>query len=161
VRFDVAKLLHEQLALLGNSPEVTPAHQLEVDLPSTPTELYADPDQISQVFWNVARNALKAMAGGGKLTVSGAMDEEEFRLVFRDTGSGMSVEARTELFQPFSSFFDDGVGIGMAIVYRIVEDHGGDIQVNSELREGSTITIRLPRGRPRDAANRELRGETP
>lgn len=160
VRFDVAKLLHEQLALLGNSPELTSAHKLEVDIPTTPTELYADPDQISQVFWNVARNALKAMAGGGKLVISGMIRggttrHDDFHLTFRDTGTGMSAEERAELFQPFSSFFDDGVGIGMAIVYRIVEDHGGEIHVESELREGSTITIRLPRRLESEATGEE------
>ena len=124
VSFDVANLLREQLALLRNSPEVRDVHRLEAAMPNEPVLLIADPDQVSQVFWNIARNALKAMADGGVLRVTCAADGDRLTLAFADTGTGMSDQERAELFEPFSSFFDDGMGIGMAIVYRIVEQHG-------------------------------------
>lgn len=145
VRFDVAKLLREQTSLLRNSPEVTLAHDVVVEAAAGAIELEADPDQVSQVFWNIARNALKAMPGGGTLTVAVRDAGPDVVLTFTDTGSGMTDSERAELFQPFSSFFDDGVGLGMAIVYRIVEDHGGDIQVESQPGIGSRIIIALPR----------------
>jgi len=145
VRFDVADLIRQQMTLLGNSSEVTSVHRLEVHLPDGSADLVADPDQVSQVFWNVAGNALKAMPHGGTLGVEGRFEGEDFCLIFRDTGSGMSAKERTGLFEPFSSFFDGGVGIGMAIVDRIVEKHGGGIEVDSEPGEGSIITIRFPR----------------
>ena len=65
---------------------------------------------------------------------------------YRDTGSGMSEEQRTRLFQPFRSFFGHGTGIGMAIVYRIVHEHGGRIEVDSQLGAGTRIRVELPVG---------------
>ena len=61
-----------------------------------------------------------------------------------DTGRGMTEEQRTNLFHPFQSFFDGGTGIGMAIVYRIVQDHGGRLRVDSRPGAGTTITVELP-----------------
>jgi two-component system sensor histidine kinase PilS (NtrC family) len=71
-----------------------------------------------------------------------------------DTGRGMSEEQRTNLFHPFQSFFDGGTGIGMAIVYRIVQDHGGRLLVDSRPGGGTTITVELPRdeGAARESA---------
>ena len=145
VLFDVAELLREQTALLRNSPEVTANHKVDVQAQSSAIELEADPDQISQIFWNVARNAVKAMPSGGTLTVTIDSVGSDVVLTFADMGSGMTDQERAELFQPFSTFFDDGLGLGMAIVYRIVDDHGGDIQVDSEPGKGSEIVITLPR----------------
>ena len=80
---------------------------------------------MSQIFWNLARNSLRAMPDGGTLRVVGAARRRLVPLQVIDTGRGMSEEQRTNLFHPFQSFFDGGTGIGMAIVYRIVQDHGG------------------------------------
>jgi two-component system, NtrC family, sensor histidine kinase PilS len=145
VRFDVGALLAENFELLRNSPEVREGHRLDLVLDPPSVELYADPDQISQIFWNLARNALKAMPGGGRLTVSGEVADGVWRLRFADTGRGMPESQRANLFHPFQSFFDGGTGIGMAIVYRIVEEHGGRIEVESAPGRGTTITVELPR----------------
>ena len=72
--------------------------------------------------------------------------DSTYRLEFLDTGRGMSEEERRKLFQPFKSFFDGGTGIGMAIVYRIVQDHGGRLRVDSRPGAGTTITVELPAG---------------
>jgi signal transduction histidine kinase len=104
----------------------------------------ADPDQVSQIFWNLARNSLRAMPGGGTLTIVGRLDEEHYRMQVIDTGRGMTEEQRANLFHPFQSFFDGGTGIGMAIVYRIVQEHGGRLDVESRPGGGTTITVELP-----------------
>ena len=104
----------------------------------------ADPDQISQIFWNLARNALKAMPDGGTLRVAGKLAGDRYRLRFSDSGHGMAAEERANLFHPFKSFFDSGSGIGMAIVYRIVQEHQGKIRVDSRTGTGTTIAIELP-----------------
>ncbi|RMH22531.1 MAG: PAS domain S-box protein [Acidobacteria bacterium] len=143
-RFDVAAALAEHVELLEHSPEVKPEHRLVVDLDPPSVEIVADPDQISQVFWNLVRNALKAMPDGGTLTVAGRIWEDRYAIRVQDTGSGMNEEERANLFHPFKSFFDDGTGIGMAIVYRIVDEHGGEIVVDSEPGRGSAITVVLP-----------------
>lgn len=142
--FDIARLLAENFELLTNSDEVADHHRLHLDLDPPSSEMVADPDQVSQVFWNLARNALKAMPEGGDLHVAGYGDGSTYRLSFRDTGRGMSERQRANLFHPFQSFFDSGTGIGMAIVYRIVRDHGGDTRVESAPGEGTTITVELP-----------------
>ncbi len=144
VSFDIARLLAENVELLKNSEEVSDRHCLEVDFDPPSARLFADPDQVSQIFWNLARNALRAMPDGGVLRVAGRLQGDWYRLQVIDTGLGMSEEQRTNLFHPFQSFFDGGTGIGMAIVYRIVQDHGGRLRVASRPGAGTTITVELP-----------------
>lgn len=144
VRFAIAPLLEENVALLRNSNEVLPGHTIELELENTSTALDGDPDQISQIFWNLARNSLRAMPGGGQLRISGRRRGQEYLVAVSDTGRGMSESERANLFHPFQSFFDGGTGIGMAIVYRIVQDHQGRLEVQSRLGEGTTIQVLLP-----------------
>ncbi len=106
---------------------------------------------MSQIFWNLARNALRAMPDGGTLRVVGCQlfsggqsSGDWYRLQVIQTGRGMTEEQRTNLFHPFQSFFDGGTGIGMAIVYRIVQDHGGRVRVDSRPGAGTAITVELP-----------------
>ncbi len=146
-RFDIAALLRENMALLHNSPEVLPGHQLRLELEPPAAELVADPDQVTQIFWNLARNALRAMPDGGTLEVRGTLRKAVYRIEFRDTGRGMTDEQRAKLFQPFQSFFDAGTGIGMAIVYRIVQEHGGELAVDSAPGGGTCIAVSLPSAR--------------
>jgi two-component system sensor histidine kinase PilS (NtrC family) len=141
---DVAALLAEGVELLLNSEEVRPGHRLVADLVPDSVTLFADPDQIGQVFWNLARNAIQAMPDGGELRVVGRLDGDRYRIEFRDTGNGMTAEERERLFLPFKSFFGRSLGLGMPIVSRIVEMHGGEIRVDSQPGRGTTITVELP-----------------
>lgn len=159
VPFDVAELLREHVELLRNSAEKTEAHTLDLVLEPRHATVLADPDQISQIFWNLARNALRAMPDGGMLRIVGRVVGDNYRLAVQDEGQGMSEEERANLFHPFQSFFDDGTGIGMAIVYRIVEEHGGTLDVDSSEGVGTTITVKIPRGAVADAPDvQEARG---
>lgn len=142
--FDVARLLAENFELLKNSDEVSARHQLELALDPPSARLMADPDQVSQIFWNLTRNSLRAMPEAGTLRVVGRLTRESYCIEFIDTGRGMSEEQRANLFHPFQSFFDGGTGIGMAIVYRIVQDHGGRLHVESRPGAGTTISVELP-----------------
>jgi two-component system sensor histidine kinase PilS (NtrC family) len=148
VDFDVARLLAENFELLENSPEVRPDHRLELRLDPPSAHLVADPDGVSQIFWNLAKNALKAMPEGGRLRVTGALTGTgaagSYRITFSDTGHGMTEEERANLFHPFQSFFDSGSGLGMAIVYRIVQDLGGHLSVDSRPGRNTRITVELP-----------------
>src|SRR5690606_9937485 len=89
-RFDVARLLAENLELLRNSEEVTGRHRFSARFDPPSAFMIGDSDQISQVFWNLARNALRAMPGGGEIRLSGELSGESYLIEFRDTGSGMS-----------------------------------------------------------------------
>jgi two-component system sensor histidine kinase PilS (NtrC family) len=145
IPFDIAHLLAENFELLENSAEVSARHKLEIKLDPPTAHLLGDPDQVSQIFWNLARNALRAMPEGGTLRVVGSLGGQAYQFQVIDTGRGMSEEQRANLFHPFRSFFDGGTGIGMAIVYRIVQEHGGHLHVDSRPGGGTTITVELPR----------------
>jgi two-component system sensor histidine kinase PilS (NtrC family) len=142
--FDVAASLSETLDLLANSPELHAGHEIrrEIDPPSF--SLAGDADQIRQVFWNLARNAVAAMPKGGVLTVRTLIDDAAYHIVFHDSGRGMSHADLQRLFQPFRTNFPSGTGLGMAISYRIVQEHGGKIDVASREGEGTSITVTLP-----------------
>lgn len=142
---DLREPLRETFALLRHSPELLDGHRLEEDLPDEPLPALADVEGVRQVFWNLTRNALKAMPDGGTLraemhrTAPGSV-----RITFTDTGRGMTPSQVERLFEPFSSSTTGGTGLGLSIVYQIIRDHGGTINVRSREGHGTTITIELP-----------------
>ncbi len=141
---ELSAILSETVSLLRNSPEVGPDHAVIEEYPTEEVHYYGDPNQIRQIFWNLTRNALQAMPDGGELRV--ILEDEPGRGVtisFSDTGQGMSREQKDRLFEPFSSS-SGGTGLGMAIVYQLVSDHGGKILVDSEAGKGTRISIKLP-----------------
>ncbi|MCD6452014.1 MAG: PAS domain S-box protein [Acidobacteria bacterium] len=141
---DLTALLEETIALLKNSRELNEKHQILFDN-NQRMAYYCDPNQMKQVFWNLARNALKAMPDGGRLIIKmKKKGDEGLILSFKDEGVGMSEEERKDLFQPFKGSFEEGTGLGMAIVYRIVQNHRGRIDVQSRKGEGTEVTISLP-----------------
>lgn len=143
---DLREPLRETFALLRHSPEVVDGHSLEEDLPDAPLTTSVDAEGIRQVFWNLARNALKAMPEGGTLRAEmRPAGSQRVRITFSDTGRGMSPAQVERLFEPFSSSTMGGTGLGLSIVYQIIRDHGGTINVRSREGHGTTITIELPR----------------
>jgi two-component system, NtrC family, sensor histidine kinase PilS len=144
VEFDVAASLSETLDLLANSAELRKDHEIrrEIDPPSY--TIVGDGDQIRQVFWNIALNAFRAMPGGGVLAVRANANDGEYSIVFADNGRGMTDADQRRLFTPFRTNFPAGTGLGMAISYRIVQEHGGRIDVQSRVGEGTAITVALP-----------------
>jgi two-component system sensor histidine kinase PilS (NtrC family) len=144
VQFDVAASLSETLELFANSPELRTDHSIERDIDPPSFNLIGDADQIRQVFWNLARNAVQAMPTGGRLSVRTHVDDGAYNIVFSDSGRGMSEADLAKLFQPFRTNFPSGTGLGMAISYRIVQEHGGRIDVSSRQGSGTTITVSLP-----------------
>jgi two-component system sensor histidine kinase PilS (NtrC family) len=142
--FDVAVSLQETLELLSNSQELGPAHRIEWRIVPESFTINGDPDQIRQVFWNVAKNALQAMPEGGTLRVTASAAGREYRIIFEDEGRGMSEAELRFIFQPFRTRQPSGTGLGMAISYRIIQEHGGRIEVDSRPGSGTTITLALP-----------------
>jgi two-component system sensor histidine kinase PilS (NtrC family) len=144
VEFDVAASLTETLELLANSPELDERHEIRHDIVPPSYHIFGDADQMRQVFWNLARNAVQAMPKGGVLTVRTVVENGSYNIVFTDNGRGMSSADLQRLFQPFRTSFPTGTGLGMAISYRIVQEHGGKIDVSSREGEGTSITVSLP-----------------
>jgi len=142
--FDIAASLSETLDLLANSPELSAEHRIERQIAPPSYTIVGDGDQIRQVFWNIARNAVQAMPRGGRLRVATEVGDGSYNIVFADSGRGMSDSDQRRLFQPFRTNFPTGTGLGMAISYRIVQEHGGRIDVRSREGSGTMITVSLP-----------------
>jgi len=144
---DLVRLIEDNVKLLRKSREFGAGHRIETQSPSREVSCEVDANRLKQVFWNLATNALKAMPGGGTLTIGVELAEDGSRIeiVFRDEGRGMDATDRERYFQPFSGSFDRGTGLGAAIVYRLVEEHGGKIQLDSTPGQGTEVTISLPR----------------
>ena len=142
---DVREAIDDTFTLLKHSPDVLENHELESDLPEMPVMVSADPTQLKQIFWNLARNSIQAMPDGGRLKVKlKKLGAERIRIVFEDTGRGMPPEQVERLFEPFSTSTTGGTGLGLSIVYQIIRDHNGSINVRSLENKGTTITIELP-----------------
>ena len=136
----------------GDGSEATPPPPVEVHL-QLADELpraRADAEQLRQVFLNLAINAVQAMPSGGKLTISTALRKPGRRSMpmlevrFRDTGVGIAAADLKNLFIPFYTTKDKGTGLGLPISQRIIENHGGTIEVRSRVGVGSTFTVVLP-----------------
>jgi len=141
---DIKALIADTFKLLRNSDEIIDGHVLEEDLPDRPAIVSGDPEQLKQVCWNIARNALKAMPEGGTFRVSlQQADDNRLRISFTDNGCGMTPEQVEHLFEPFTST-TGGTGLGLSIVYQIIRDHSGTINVRSREGQGTTIAIELP-----------------
>jgi two-component system sensor histidine kinase PilS (NtrC family) len=141
---DLAGLLSETIALLRNSPELRPDHSIGEEYPDQPVHYHGDANQMRQIFWNLARNAIQAMPQGGELRVSlDTRPNRDVTIAFSDSGTGMSREQKERLFEPFNSS-SGGTGLGMAIIYQLVRDHSGNVIVESTPGIGTRIAIKLP-----------------
>lgn len=142
---DLRDVLQETFMLMRHSPELHPKHVLEESVPESPLPVSADPAQLKQVFWNLARNALQSMPDGGTLQVEmGRRKNGRAHITFTDNGCGMTPQQVERLFEPFSSSRTGGTGLGLSIVYQIIRDHSGTINVRSIEGQGTVINIELP-----------------
>jgi two-component system sensor histidine kinase PilS (NtrC family) len=149
---DLVKLIEDSAKLLRKSSEFMPGHSIETRYATSRIECEADPNRLKQVFWNLATNGLKSMPDGGALTIDvrATASSPQVEIVFADEGVGMDEQQKERYFQPFNGSFGEGTGLGAAIVYRLVEEHGGKIQLDSEPQGGTRVSITIPRRNPRD-----------
>jgi two-component system sensor histidine kinase PilS (NtrC family) len=108
----------------------------------------ADPQQLRQAVWNLCLNAVQSMPSGGELRVGGGVLDGNGRparvqISIADTGSGIGEADLPHIFEPFYSTKPEGSGLGLAMVYRVVQEHGGEIDVRSTPRVGTTFTLGL------------------
>lgn len=118
--------------------------ELCVDLSPPDLRAEVDADRFSQVLLNLYLNAIQAMDQGGKLTVRACMDQGALRVDVEDTGPGIAPEVLGHIFDPYFTTKANGVGLGLAIVHKIVEAHGGDIAVDKSDANGTRFVIRIP-----------------
>ena len=103
-----------------------------------------DRAKVRQVLLNLAVNAIQAMPRGGVLTIATARQERDLELTVSDTGTGIAPENQKKLFSLFFSTKEHGVGLGLPIVKRLAEDHGGSVTMESQEGRGTTFRVRLP-----------------
>ena len=143
--------LNEILSEVGSLLQRLLGEHVELELlpAPAPATVRADPGQLEQVIVNLAVNARDAMPDGGQLQI--AIDDVELpegafvELRAADTGVGMDAETLGRIFEPFFTTREEGVGLGLASVYGIVRQSGGDVAAVSEPGHGTTFTVRLPR----------------
>jgi signal transduction histidine kinase len=103
-----------------------------------------DTDKMRRVFVNIIQNAVDAMPNGGTLTIASTRSGDNVRITFRDTGEGMTEKTLAKLWSPLFTTKAKGMGFGLPIAKRLVEEHGGSIAVESKPSKGSTFTLKLP-----------------
>ena len=104
-----------------------------------------DQDKIVRVFYNIASNAADAMPTGGMLTVTTEEAGGMVKVDFKDTGTGMPEEVKRKIFEPFVTYGKKhGTGLGMAIVKKVMDDHKGKIEIETEMGKGTTIRLLFP-----------------
>jgi signal transduction histidine kinase len=141
---DMNQVLEQVLAMVGHQAQMQKVEIAEEFSPSLP-RVMADSDQLQQVFTNLALNAIQAMPGGGRMVFRTSATNDQVKIDVQDTGCGISRENLSKLFTPFFTTKEKGtgVGLGLAVVRRIIERHKGEIKVQSEVGKGTTFSVHL------------------
>ena len=116
-----------------------------LDIPAALPNVALDAAQMQQVFFNLLKNALEAMADGGTIAIALDATDQDVSVTFRDNGMGMDAEQLAHLFEPYRTSKEKGTGLGLMVSKRIVSDHGGMIAAESKPGEGTAFTVTLPR----------------
>jgi len=143
---ELKSLIEGAYSLVGNLANV---EKVKFLLESEPggAIIKGDPEQMERVFINLFANAIDAMGGAGELTVRITPEDGLIRITITDTGKGIKDKDLENVFEPFFSTKDKGVGLGLAIVFNTINKHNGNISVQSEEGKGTTFTITIPGGR--------------
>lgn len=117
--------------------------------PAVDVVVKGDGEKLRQAFLNIAINSLQATPGGGSLTITTTVCRSDepacmCEIRFCDSGEGIDAESLTKIFEPFYTTKPDGTGLGLAITRKIIDGHGGTLQVESVVGQGTTVLIRLP-----------------
>jgi len=133
---DVTQLLSTEIA----------AHAIEttLELDSSPVAGMLDEPSIRATTLNLVLNAVQAMPAGGHLTISTSANDGKLLMLISDTGSGMTPEQIKQIFEPFSTTKSRGLGLGMPYAQKIIQQHGGQIVVQSQQGKGTDVRIELP-----------------
>ncbi|VFU14939.1 PAS domain S-box [anaerobic digester metagenome] len=120
--------------------------KINLETPEDPPPIKADSGQLRQVFLNIIRNAFDALPDEGQLFLQCSGDKQLgiVRVVIRDTGKGMDGQIMANMFKPFFTTKESGTGLGMFISKKIIDNHGGSIDIQSEPARGTTVTVTLP-----------------
>jgi two-component system, sporulation sensor kinase E len=133
---------------------------VEVDSPDDLPAAQLDRNQMKQAFFNIIRNAIQVMPNGGLLKISIGSSDRFVFISFTDTGPGIPAGDLGTIFEPYFTTKNEGSGLGLMIVQRIMRDHGGELEVHSEPNTGTTFTLYLPRDEARIRLLKAPKSET-
>lgn len=139
----IVQLLENTLALLKQEVE-NRSINIEIERPEKLPRIKVDPGQIKQVFFNIIRNAFQAMPDGGRLKIALFKTEAFLGVLFQDSGAGIEPDDFGRIFEPYHTTKASGSGLGLMIVQRIVQEHGGQIEISSKPGSGTGVTVLLP-----------------
>jgi PAS domain S-box-containing protein len=120
------------------------AIEVRGEMPAGAPVIMADRNQLKQVFFNLVKNAMEAMAPGGKLSLRVRADDDSVYVAVADTGNGIKAEDLSKLFSPYHTTKVSGHGLGLMIVQRIMRDHGGHVGIESKEGVGTVVTLQFP-----------------
>ncbi len=141
--FDIHDLVDMTLDLVKYDKRMKDI-SVTVEIPGSLPQVIVDETQFIQVLMNIILNAADAMQGGGDLTISGQMHENEVELVVADTGPGIAADHLEKIFDPFFTTKEKGTGLGLSVSYNIVKSYQGDILVENRPEGGTIFRVRLP-----------------
>ncbi|WP_372814436.1 ATP-binding protein [Paenibacillus sp.] len=134
----------EQIVALLQTRAIMNNIEIEFQRRAAETEIYCDENQIKQVFINLIQNALEVTPVDGRVAIDIDSDADGVAIAIRDEGPGIPEDKLRKLGEPFFTTKENGTGLGLTVSYNIIENHGGRIQVNSIVGQGTTFTIRIP-----------------
>lgn len=139
----IVSLINETLELVA--PELAEEGiELELSIEENLPMLQLDDKLIKQAVLNIIKNAMNAMPGGGHLAINIFLENENILLVIKDDGEGIEEENLDKIFEPYFTTKDFGSGLGLTLVYKIIKEHDGEIQLKSKLGLGTSFIIKLP-----------------
>jgi len=142
---DLVPVLRDSVTLLRNSPEIRDKYSVNLNIEAQAIRIFGSADQLNQVFWNLAQNAVRAMPKGGELNINIRKTSDPVgQVVFQDSGIGMTPKEKEQIFQPFQSGFTGGLGLGLSIIFQIMEDHQGKISFETEKGKGTRVSLNFP-----------------
>jgi len=138
-----AEVLQETLRLMKTDIE-NRRIAVSIECPDSMPKVSIDEQQIKQVYFNLIKNALEAMPDGGTLKVAFTVGDAFLTIAFQDTGHGIPAQDMGRIFEPYHTTKTKGTGLGLMIVQRIVQEHGGQIEISSKPQSGTCFRILLP-----------------
>ncbi len=144
VNFDIDKLLNKAVSLMRIDAE-TAGVELRTNFEESLPTVNGDEDKLTQVLLNLLLNGIQAMEGGGTLDVHAGATDRKIEIVVTDSGCGISEKDLGRVFDPYFTTKPDGTGLGMAMSAKIIEEHGGEIRLQSKAEQGTSVIIEIPR----------------
>jgi len=143
-KINLSEILRETLEILEKENEISKKSELKVKSDNS-VFYYGNKEQFKQIFMHLITNSLKSFSNKGTIEINlFKKNNREIEIRVKDNGRGMSEEEKERIFEPFFSRFEKGKGLGMAIVYRIIQEYKGKIDIFSEQGKGTEIKIKLP-----------------